>query len=78
LALPKQHLSVEKTIEAYTINGAYSSFEEKIKGSIKAGKLADMVILTHNLFSTQREAIGDVKVFMTVFGGKVVYKEEEC
>jgi len=77
-ALPKQHLSVEKAIEAYTINGAYSSFEERIKGSIKAGKLADMVILTHNLFNTQREVIGDAKVFMTIFGGKVVYREKEC
>jgi predicted amidohydrolase YtcJ len=75
-ALPKQQLSIEKAIEAYTINGAYSSFEEKIKGSIKVGKLADMIILTDNLFSTERD-IADVKVFMTIFGGKLVYSEKE-
>jgi len=76
-ALPEQHLSLEKTIEAYTINGAYSSFEENIKGSVKEGKLADMVILSHNLFSIPQEEIKDTKVLMTIFGGKVVYKDKE-
>ena len=75
-ALPEQHLSLEKTIEAYTINGAYSSFEENIKGSVKEGKLADMVILSHNLFSIPQEEIKDTRVLMTIFGGKVVYKDK--
>jgi len=76
-ALPEQHLSLEKTIEAYTINGAYSSFEENIKGSVKEGKLADMVILSRNLFSIPRKEIKDAKVLMTIFGGKVVYEDKE-
>lgn len=76
-ALPEQHLSLEKTVEAYTINGAYSSFEENIKGSVKEGKLADMVILSRNLFSIPREEIKDAKVLMTIFDGRVVYKDKE-
>ncbi len=76
-ALPEQHLSLQKTIEAYTINGAYSSFEENIKGSIKEGNLADMVILSNNLFDIPREEIKDTRALMTIFDGKVVYKDEE-
>jgi len=76
-ALPEEYLSLEKTIEAYTINGAYFSFEENIKGSIKEGKLADMVILSHDLFSIPKEKIKDAKVLMTIFDGKVVYQDNE-
>ncbi len=76
-ALPEQHVSLEKAIDAYTINGAYSSFEENIKGSIKKGKLADMVILSHDLFSIPKEEIRHAKVVMTIFDGKVIYEDKE-
>jgi predicted amidohydrolase YtcJ len=65
-----QAVSLEKAIEAYTLNGAYASFEEDIKGSIEEGKLADFVILSENLFEIKPERIGDVEVLMTVIGGK--------
>jgi predicted amidohydrolase YtcJ len=58
----------------YTINAAYASHEEKIKGSITPGKLADLVILSKNPTSVTPEEIKDIKVQMTVIGGKVVWE----
>ncbi|MCJ2533361.1 MAG: amidohydrolase family protein, partial [Candidatus Thermoplasmatota archaeon] len=67
-------ISLEKTIEAYTLNGAYASFEEDIKGSIEDGKLADFVILSEDLFEIEPERIGKVEVVMTVVGGREVHR----
>lgn len=57
----------------YTVNAAYASFEEKIKGSIEAGKLADLVVLSDDLRKVEPNKIRDVKVEMTIVGGKIVY-----
>ncbi len=72
--IPEQKISVADALMAYTINAAYASFEENIKGSIETGKLADFVILDHNLFEIQAEEIKNVKVLKTVVGGKTVYE----
>lgn len=69
-------VSLEKAIEAYTLNGAYASFEENTKGSIEVGKLADFVVLSDNLFEMPPEEIADAKVLLTVLGGKKVYGAE--
>jgi predicted amidohydrolase YtcJ len=58
----------------YTLNAAYASHEENIKGSISPGKLADMVLLSRNPTTTAGEEIKDIKVQMTVIGGKVVWE----
>jgi hypothetical protein len=58
----------------YTINGAYASFEEDIKGSITQGKLADMVLLSDDPTTTPPEQIKDVKVEVTIIGGEVVWE----
>ncbi len=58
----------------YTINNAYASFEENIKGSIEAGKLADMVILTEDLLTCPVNNIKNIKVETTLVGGKVVFE----
>ena len=55
------------------MGGAYASFEEGIKGSIEEGKLADMVILSRNLFEIPEDEIKDIKVEMTIFDGQIVY-----
>jgi predicted amidohydrolase YtcJ len=71
---PEQKISVEEAIEAYTINNAYAAFEENEKGSITAGKLADLVVLSDDILSMDPAGIGAVKVEMTVLGGRLVYR----
>lgn len=71
---PEQKISVEQALTAYTIEGAYASFEEKIKGSLEKGKLADLVVLDQNIFKIAPEKIREVKVVNTLVGGKVVYQ----
>ena len=70
----KQTVSLEKAIEAYTINEAYASFEEDIKGSLEVGKLADFVILSRDLFECAPEEIKGCEVLLTVLGGREVYR----
>jgi predicted amidohydrolase YtcJ len=70
--VPAQKITVEEALRAYTANGAYASFDESRKGTLAAGKLADLVIVDRDLFSIQPEEIRDAKVVATVVGGKVV------
>ncbi len=67
---PQERITVEEALRIYTINAAYASFEEKIKGSIEAGKLADLVILSGDLRKIEPSKIKDVRVEMTIVGGK--------
>lgn len=69
-----QRISLEEAIRVNTLNGAYNSHEENIKGSITAGKLADYVVLAEDLRSTPVEKIKDVKIVRTVVGGQTVYE----
>ncbi|MFC2135062.1 amidohydrolase [Bacteroidota bacterium] len=70
---PSERISVKDAVRGYTINAAYASFNEKTKGSIEAGKLADMVILTENIFEIPIDKISGVSVKRTIFGGEIVY-----
>lgn len=70
---PQERITVEEALCIYTINAAHSSFEERIKGSIKAGKLADLVVLSDDLQKIEPSKIKDIKVEMTIVGGKAVY-----
>lgn len=66
-------ISVETAVRAYTMGSAYAEFQEKQKGSIEVGKLADLVILSRDIFAIPRSEIKNVKVETTILGGKVVY-----
>ena len=69
-----QRISVEEALRVNTINGAYNSHEEAIKGSISAGKLADFVVLSDDLFTVDKEKIKDLQIVRTVVGGTTVYQ----
>lgn len=71
--LPEQSVTVEEAIKIYTLNGAYSAFEDNIKGSITEGKLADMVVLDRDPFTTDKEDLKNITVEKTILGGEVVY-----
>ncbi len=74
--VPEQKISIEDALKAYTINAAYASFDENIKGSLVSGKLADLVILDKNLFEVAPETIRDVKILLTMVGGEIVYQNK--
>ncbi|MBI3579602.1 MAG: amidohydrolase [Ignavibacteriales bacterium] len=71
---PEQKITMQQAVEAYTINNAYAAFEEKEKGSLSVGKLADIVVLSDDIFSADPVKIEQVRVMMTVVGGKIVYE----
>lgn len=73
--IPEQKISVEDAIKCYTINSAFASFEENIKGSIEVGKLADLIVLSDDILTIDPIKIKDVKVEMTMFDGKIIYKK---
>jgi len=74
--IPEQKISVEDAIKCYTLNSAYASFEENIKGRIEAGKLADFVVLSEDILTIDPIRIKDVVVEMTIFNGDIVYERE--
>jgi predicted amidohydrolase YtcJ len=66
--------SREEALRVNTINGAYNSHEEAIKGSITPGKLTDFVVLSDDLFTVDKERIKDLQIVRTVVGGTTVYQ----
>ena len=72
--LPHEAISVQQALTAYTSNAAYASFEEDIKGTITAGKLADMVVLSDNPYAVAPETLKEIRVEMTIIGGEVVWE----
>jgi predicted amidohydrolase YtcJ len=69
-----QRVTVDEALQINTLNGAYASFEENIKGSIAPGKLADFVVLSDDLHTVDKEKVKDIKIVRTVVGGKTVYQ----
>jgi predicted amidohydrolase YtcJ len=69
-----QRINVEQALRVLTINGAYASHEESIKGSITAGKLADFVVLADDPHTVSQDKIKDIAIARTVTGGKTVYQ----
>src|SRR5438552_8350497 len=70
---PDQKLTVAEAVQAYTMGSAFAEFQDKEKGSITPGKLADMVLLSDDIFSIDPAKIRDVRVLKTIVGGKVVF-----
>jgi len=72
---PEERITVDDALRMYTINGAYASFEDDAKGSIEAGKLADLIVLSKNPLTVKSDKIKDIEVEMTIIGGKIVHGE---
>ena len=75
--MPEQKITVAEAIQAYTMGSAYASFDDKIKGSIEPGKLADMVVVSGDILSMPPAEIEKARVETTVFDGKVIYRRGE-
>jgi hypothetical protein len=73
---PEQKLSIQEALEAYTMGSAYAEFQENEKGSVTAGKLADMVLLSDDILTINPTRLRDVKVLKTWVGGKLVYSKQ--
>ncbi len=72
---PEERVSLETALRAYTVHNAWAAGEERLKGSLTRGKVADFVILSDNLFEIDPATIKDVHATLTVVGGRVVHDE---
>jgi predicted amidohydrolase YtcJ len=72
--VPAERITVVQAVHAYTMGSAYAEHQEKVKGSIEPGKLADLVVLSDDIFTIKPEAIEKTKVDITIFDGKIIYQ----
>ncbi|HET9478492.1 MAG TPA: amidohydrolase [Pyrinomonadaceae bacterium] len=75
--VPEQKISVAETVRAYTAGSAYAEFQENVKGTITTGKLADLVLLSRDIFKIDPKEIENVKAVLTMVDGRVVYEERD-
>ena len=73
---PDERITPYQAMQAITINSAYQSFEEDKKGSLKVGKIADLVVLTDNPLKVDSAKIKDIKVLETIKDGKTIYTKD--
>lgn len=73
---PEQRINRAEALRMWTLNGAYLSFEEKSKGSIEPGKLADLIVVSKDFLSCPVDQIKNIEALLTVVNGKVVYRNE--
>jgi predicted amidohydrolase YtcJ len=71
--IPEERIDLPEALAGFTINAAYVNFQDDKTGSIEAGKLADLIVLDHNLFTIKPEAISETKVLLTLLGGQPVH-----
>jgi len=70
---PEQKITREQALKMWTLNAAYVSFDEDVKGSIEPGKYADMAIIDRDILSCPEDEIRDIEVVQTILGGEAVY-----
>jgi predicted amidohydrolase YtcJ len=70
---PHERVDLAAAIRMHTINGAFAAFDERIKGSVELGKLADLVVLAEDVSRVPADRLRHVGVAMTVLGGEIVY-----
>jgi len=72
--IPKERIPLADAIRAYTLGAAFAGHREKTEGSLEPGKLADLIVLSQDLFQIEPTEIGKTEVLLTMVGGKVVYQ----
>jgi predicted amidohydrolase YtcJ len=75
---PEQRLSRTEALKTYTLNAAYAAFEDDRKGSLAAGKLADITVLSKDILEVPEEEIPSAEVLYTIVGGKVAYARPDA
>jgi predicted amidohydrolase YtcJ len=75
--VPDEQITVGQAVDAYTRGSAYARFSEDRLGTLEAGKEADLAVLSQDIFTVQHEQIGKTKVWITMVGGQVVFKEPQ-
>jgi predicted amidohydrolase YtcJ len=71
--VPEERITVIEAVRAYTQGSAFAAFSEKEIGTLEVGKLADLAVLSQDIFTVPLETIGKTRVVTTVVGGKIVY-----
>lgn len=71
--IPEQKITVAQAVHAYTVGSAYAQFDDKSKGSVEAGKLADFAVLSQDIFHIDPVQIQNTQVDLTIFDGRVIY-----
>ena len=74
---PNQGVTIDEALQMFTINGAFASFEEHLKGAITSGKLADLVVLSGDPRAIPAEDLRSLSVEMTMIDGRVAYERVE-
>jgi predicted amidohydrolase YtcJ len=75
--VPQERISLEDTIKAYTLGAAFAGRRAKTEGSLEPGKLADLIVLSQDLFKIEPSSIAKTEVLLTMVGGKVVYQSPD-
>jgi predicted amidohydrolase YtcJ len=74
--IPSERISLADAIKGYTLNAAFAGHREKTEGSIEPGKLADLIVVSQNVFDVDPLKLGKTKVALTMVGGRVVYQSD--
>jgi len=75
--IPSERIGLADAIRGYTLNAAFAGHREKTEGSLEAGKLADLIVVSQDVFKIDPLKIGETKVLLTLVGGRVVYESEK-
>ncbi|MDX5339695.1 MAG: amidohydrolase family protein, partial [Cyclobacteriaceae bacterium] len=74
--IPQERILLAQALKAYTSMGAYSSFEEEIKGKLIPGQLADLVVYSDDLFSIDPMKIHETEIILTLVNGKIIFEKK--
>jgi predicted amidohydrolase YtcJ len=73
---PEERITIQQAVDAYTRQSAFATFSDSWAGTLEPGKLADLVVLSQDIFSVPSEKISQTRVLQTMVGGKTVYRAD--